>query len=282
VLVRELKSGKIVQELLNAADPLKDYAISRAELGTIKAADGQTDLSYRLIKPTNFDPAKKYPVLVYVYNGPGVQLISNTWMAAAPLWTQYMAQQGYIVFSVDGRGSANRGRDFEQAIFRDLGTNEIEDQLKGVEFLKTLPYVDVNRMVVHGWSYGGFMTCNLMLRKPGTFNAGVAGGPVIDWSLYEVMYTERYMDTPETNKEGYANSYVGQYIKNLKGKLLLIHGTNDDVVVWQHSLDMLEKSVSNSVQIDFFAYPNHPHNVRGRDRAHLMRKVLDYLMENNP
>lgn len=280
--IRETKKGNVTQELLNAPNPLSEYAISKPKLFTIKAADGKTDLTCRLIAPVNFNEDDVYPVLVYVYNGPGIQLVTNTWGAGAPLWMQSLAQQGYYVFTVDGRGSSNRGKAFEQAIFRDLGTNEVADQLKGVEYLKSLQNVDKNRMVVHGWSYGGFMTCNLMLRAPGTFKAGVAGGPVTDWSLYEVMYTERYMDTPGTNKAGYDKSNVGQYLKDLKGKLMLIHGTNDDVVVWQHSLDVVERSVTDGVQIDYFVYPNHPHNVRGKDRAHLMRKVLDYLMANNP
>ncbi|MEY3444443.1 MAG: hypothetical protein RLZZ519_2724 [Bacteroidota bacterium] len=279
--IRETKKATIVQELLNAPDPLKEYAVSKPKLFTIKAADGKTDLTCRLIQPVNFNEDDVYPVLVYVYNGPGVQLVTNSWCAGAPLWMQYAAQKGYYVFTVDGRGSANRGKAFEQAIFRDLGTVEIADQLKGVDYLKSLINVAKDRLVVHGWSYGGFMTSSLMLRAPGTFKAGVAGGPVIDWGMYEIMYTERYMDTPQTNKEGYDNSLVTKYIKDLKGKLMLIHGTSDDVVVWQHSLDFVEKSVTNGVQMDYFVYPSHAHNVRGKDRAHLMRKVLDYLMENN-
>ena len=278
-MIRNAKTGKVEQTLLTVANPLAQYAISTPELGTIKAADGQTDLSYRIFKPTEMQAGKKYPVVVYVYNGPGVQLVQNSWLASSPLWMEYLAQQGYVVFTVDGRGSANRGKAFEQAIFRDLGTVEVADQLKGVEFLKSLPYVDGDRMAVHGWSYGGFMTCNLMLRAPGTFKVGVGGGPVIDWSLYEVMYTERYMDTPQTNPAGYDKSLVLNYVKNLKGKLMLIHGTADDVVVWQHSLNFVEKAVSDGVQIDYFVYPGHPHNVRGKDRAHLMRKVLDYITD---
>ncbi|MBK9448088.1 MAG: DPP IV N-terminal domain-containing protein [Bacteroidetes bacterium] len=279
--IRETKKATIVKELLNAPDPLKEYAVSKPKLFTIKAADGKTDLTCRLIQPVNFNEDDVYPVIVYVYNGPGVQLVTNSWGAGAPLWMQYAAQKGYYVFTVDGRGSANRGKAFEQAIFRDLGTVEIADQLKGVDYLKSLINVAKDRMVVHGWSYGGFMTSSLMLRAPGVFKAGVAGGPVIDWGMYEIMYTERYMDTPQTNKEGYDKSLVTKYIKDLKGKLMLIHGTSDDVVVWQHSLDFVEKSVTNGVQMDYFVYPSHAHNVRGKDRAHLMRKVLDYLMENN-
>jgi dipeptidyl-peptidase 4 len=280
--IRETKKGAVVQELLNAPDPLREYSISKPKLFQIKAADGKTDLNCRLIPPVNFNEDDVYPVLVYVYNGPGVQMLTNTWMAGAHLWMEYAAQKGYYVFTVDGRGSANRGKAFEQSLFRDLGTVELADQMKGVDYLKSLPNVNKNRLVVHGWSYGGFMTCNMMMRTPGIFRAGVAGGPVIDWSLYEVMYTERYMDTPQTNKAGYEKSTVTRYMKDLKGKLMLIHGTNDDVVVWQNSLMYLEKAITDGVQVDYFVYPNHPHNVRGKDRAHLMRKVLDYLMENNP
>ncbi|MEM7035378.1 MAG: DPP IV N-terminal domain-containing protein [Bacteroidota bacterium] len=281
IRIIETKKGEVVQELLNAKDPLADYKLTKPELFTIKAADGKTDLHCRMFKPSNFDQTAKYPVLVYLYNGPGIQLVRNTWMGAAPLWMPWAAEQGYIVFTVDGRGSANRGREFEQSIFRDLGTTEIADQMAGVKWLKSKSWVDGDRMVVHGWSYGGFMTCNMMMREPGTFNAGVAGGPVIDWKMYEVMYTERYMDTPKDNKEGYKRSHVLNYINDLKGKLMLIHGTSDDVVVWEHSIEFLTKAVSEGVQVDYFIYPNHHHNVRGKDRAHLMRKVLDYLMENN-
>lgn len=271
--------GKILRELLVADNPLNDYSHGNIRLFPIKADDG-TDLWCRLILPANFDEKIKYPVLVYVYNGPGVQLITNTWQAGAPLWMQWMAQNGWIVFTVDGRGTAYRGRDFEQASFRDLGTVEIRDQLVGVEWLASQAYVDKSRLAIHGWSYGGFMTTSLMLRAPGVFDVGVAGGPVIDWSMYEVMYTERYMDTPQTNPDGYKNSLTTNYIKNLKGKLMLIHGTSDDVVLWQHSLAFLEAAVNEGVQVDYFVYPGHQHNVIGPDRAHLMRKVLDYIMAN--
>ena len=227
--------------------------------------------------PTGFDPYRKYPVIVYLYNGPHVQLVKNTFPESGNLWYEYMAQRGYIVFTMDGRGSANRGRKFEQAIFRQVGTVDMADQLKGVAYLKSLNYVDRNRMGVHGWSYGGFMTTSLMLRHPGVFKVGVAGGPVIDWSMYEVMYTERYMDTPETNKAGYDGANLLTKVKNLKGKLMLIHGTADDVVVWQHSIKFLKQAVSDGVQVDYFVYPGHPHNVRGKDRVHLMQKITDYF-----
>ena len=280
ISIRSTKDGSEVQQLLDAADPFKDKEVGEIKLGKLKAADGKTDLWYRMVTPSDFDPAKKYPVLVYVYNGPGVQIIDDDWQAGAPMWMHVAAAEGMVVFSVDGRGSANRGRAFEQAIFRDLGTVEIADQLEGVKYLKSLPFVDGDRLAIHGWSYGGFMTTALMTRAPGTFKVGVGGGPVIDWSLYEVMYTERYMDTPQDNPEGYKRANLMNYVDKLEGKLLLIHGTSDDVVVWQHSLAYLEKCVDAGMQVDYFVYPNHPHNVRGKDRVHLMRKVLDYVQDN--
>jgi dipeptidyl-peptidase-4 len=189
----------------------------------------------------------------------------------------HAANRGYVVFTVDGRGSSHRGLEFEQATFRQLGTAEMEDQLAGVEYLKTLPYVDSEKMAIHGWSFGGFMTTSLMLRHPGVFDVGVAGGPVTDWRLYEVMYTERYMDTPEENPEGYEGADLKNYVDQLEGDLLLIHGLDDDVVVPQHSYTLLEAFVDAAVQVDFFVYPGHPHNVRGKDRIHLMTKVLNYI-----
>ena len=191
-----------------------------------------------------------------------------------------MAAEGYIIFTVDGRGSSNRGRDFEQAIYRQCGTMEMQDQESGVNYLRTLPYVDADRMAVHGWSYGGFMTTSLMLRKPGLFKVGVAGGPVIDWKYYEVMYTERYMDTPQDNMEGYEASNLKNHVANLEGDLLMIHGTVDNVVVMQHNMTFQQKCVEEGVQVDFHPYPGHPHNVRGKDRVHLMTKVLNYIKEH--
>ncbi|WP_299818957.1 S9 family peptidase [uncultured Pontibacter sp.] len=272
-------NGKVAQTLLTAKDPLTAYNLGETSIVTIKAEDG-TDLYGRIITPPNMDKSKKYPVVVYVYGGPHVQLVTNNWLSGANLWMHLMAQKGYVVFTLDSRGSANRGLSFEQAMFRQMGTPEVADQLKGVEYLKSLPYVDANRMGVHGWSYGGFMTTSLMTRTPDVFKVGVAGGPVIDWSYYEVMYTERYMDSPEQNPEGYEKANLLNYVQDLNGKLLMIHGTVDDVVVWQHSLQYLKTAVDKGILLDYFVYPGHPHNVRGKDRVHLMRKVTQYLDEN--
>ena len=264
------------KELINASNTLAEYNRPQIRKVELKADDG-TPLYGKIILPLNFDSTKKYPVVVYLYNGPHVQLVKNTFPASGNLWYEYMAQHGYIMFVMDGRGSSNRGRAFEQATFRQLGTKEMDDQLKGVAYLKSLKYVDANRMGIHGWSFGGFMTTSMMLRHPGVFKVGVAGGPVMDWSMYEIMYTERYMDTPKENPKGYADAQLYDKIKNLKGKLLLIHGTDDTTVVWQHSINFLRKAVSDGVQVDYFVYPGYEHNVRGKDRVHLMQKVTDYF-----
>jgi len=265
--------------LLTADNPLAKYERPEIQNITLKADDG-TPLYGKLILPTNFDATKKYPVIVYLYNGPHLQLVTNSFPASGNLWYEYMAQRGYIIFTMDGRGSSNRGLKFEQAVFRNLGVNEMKDQMKGVEFLRTLPYVDSKNMGVHGWSFGGFMTTNLMLTYPEVFKAGVAGGPVIDWTMYEIMYTERYMDTPEENPEGYKNANLIHKVQNLKGKLLMIHGAQDNVVVLQHSINFLKAAVDHGVQLDYFVYPGHEHNVRGKDRVHLMQKVTDYFDEH--
>ncbi|HEX8563296.1 MAG TPA: DPP IV N-terminal domain-containing protein [Flavobacterium sp.] len=267
--------------LLTSPNKYDGYQIGSSEIKTIKAGDGTTDLYTRLIKPSNFDASKKYPVLVYVYGGPHAQMITNSHLDGASLWMYWMAEQGYLVFTVDNRGSENRGFAFESTVHRRLGVHEMEDQLKGVDYLKSLPYVDGNRLAVHGWSYGGFMTTSLMLRQPDVFNVGVAGGPVTDWKFYEVMYGERYMDTPAENQAGFDESSTLNYVKNLQGDLLLIHGTSDDVVVMQQNLALIQKFIEAEKQVDFFAYPMHKHNVIGRDRVHLMRKVLDYVIEKN-
>jgi dipeptidyl-peptidase-4 len=270
-------SGKEIRSLQIADNPLIEYQKNEVRLFSIKAADGKTDLNCRMILPFKADTVKKkYPVLVYVYGGPHAQMVTNQFLGGADLWQYYMAQEGYIVFTVDNRGSANRGLDFEQTTYRQLGKVETEDQLEGVKYLQSLKYVDADKMGVFGWSYGGFMTLNLMTRAD-VFKAGVAGGPVVDWRLYEIMYTERYMDKPADNPKGFEDADMTNYIKNLKGKLMLIHGTDDDVVVWQHSLKYIKKAVDDGVQVDYFVYPGHKHNVVGKDRVHLLQKVTDYM-----
>ncbi len=273
-------NGKKSIILLESKNKLADYTIGTTEISSIKGIDGTT-LYTRMIKPSNFDPSKKYPVLVYVYGGPHAQMITNSWLDGANLWMHWMAEQGYIVYTLDNRGSGERGFAFESGIHRQCGTIEMEDQIAGVNYLKSLPYIDGNRLAVHGWSYGGFMTTSLMLRNANVFKVGVAGGPVTDWKYYEVMYGERYMDTPAENPKGYEEASLMTHAKNLKGDLLLIHGTVDDVVVLQHNYALVKKFVDLGIQMDFFPYPMHPHNVSGKDRLHLMTKVLNYVIEQN-
>ncbi len=270
-------NGKLVRNVLKAENPLVDYNISKAEIGTIKAADGVTDLYYRLIKPIDFDSTKKYPAIVYVYGGPHAQMIEDNWLGGARMWNYLMAEKGYVMLTVDNRGSANRGLEFENVIHRQLGVNEMKDQMKGIELLRKLGFVDMNRIGVHGWSFGGFMTTSLMVNYPDVFKVGVAGGPVIDWKYYEVMYGERYMDRPEENPEGYLVTSLIPRAKDLKGKLLIIHGGVDPTVVPQNSQLFLRECIKNRIPVDFFTYPTAEHNVRGYDRIHLMDKVTQYF-----
>ena len=266
-----------IHNLLTAPDPWNDYIVPQFESGCIKAADGVTDLYWRMVKPADFDPAKKYPTVVYVYGGPHAHNVEASWHWYSRSWETYMAQKGYIVFILDNRGSENRGREFEQATFRQLGQIEMLDQMKGVEYLKSLPYIDINRLGVHGWSYGGYMTISLMTNYPDVFKVGVAGGPVIDWQWYEVMYGERYMDTPQQNPEGYAKTSLIAKAGNLKGKLQIITGYNDKTVVPQHCLSFLDACIKAGTQPDFFAYPGEEHNMRGHASVHLHERITQYF-----
>ncbi|WP_288278406.1 S9 family peptidase [uncultured Prevotella sp.] len=263
--------------LLTAEDPWKDYVQPIFESGSIKAADGVTDLYWRMVKPHDFDITKKYPTVVYVYGGPHAHNVDASWHWASRSWETYMAQKGYIVFILDNRGSENRGLDFEQATFHQLGQIEMQDQMKGVEYLRTLPYIDMSRLGVHGWSFGGFMTISLITNYPDVFKVGVAGGPVIDWKWYEVMYGERYMGTPQNNPEGYAKTSLINKAKDLKGKLQIITGYNDNTVVPQHCLSFLDACIKAGTQPDFFAYPGEEHNMRGHASVHLHERITQYF-----
>lgn len=266
-----------VYEWQTAKNPFEGIDMPEITLGTIKAADGKTDLHYRLLKPLNYDPNKKYPTIVYVYGGPHSQLVANSWQGRASGWDIYMAREGYVVFTVDNRGTNYRGHDFENITHRQLGVEETKDQMKGVDFLKTLPYVDQDRIGVYGWSFGGFMTINLMLRHSDVFKVGVAGGPVTDWKLYEAMYGERYMDSPQENPEGYKETNMIERAGDLKGRLLLIHGDVDPVVVMQHNLQFIKSAIKKGTHPDLFIYPGHEHNMTGHDRVHLMEHITRYF-----
>ena len=271
--------SKEIKQLHQSEDPWSKLDKPQIDVFTIKAKDG-TDLYARMIKPINFDANKKYPVIVYVYGGPHAQLITDTWLSGANNFFLFLAQQGYIVWTVDSRGSANRGYEFESAIWRNCGSIEVSDQMDGVNYLKSLPYVDAERIGVDGWSYGGFMTISLKLKNPGVFKTATAGGPVIDWKWYEIMYGERYMSSPEDNPEGYEKASLLNYANQLGGKLLVIHGAQDPTVVMQHSLEFIKRCIKNGKQVDYFIYPDHEHNVIGKDRIHLYEKIYQYHKEN--
>ncbi len=266
--------------LRDVKDPLREFDLPEVTSGSIKADDGTTDLYYRLVKPTDFDPAKKYPTVVYVYGGPHARNVRETRNYDARGWELYMASKGYVIFVIDNRGSSERGFAFESATYRHLGDVEMRDQVRGVDFLKSLPFVDAERIGVHGWSFGGYMTTNLMCTYPEIFKVGVAGGPVIDWKYYEVMYGERYMGTPQNNAEGYASSSLLPKAKNLKGRLQIIHGYNDPVCVPQHTLSFLRASIDADTQPDLFLYPNQEHNMTGHDRIHLHERITRYFEEH--
>ena len=272
----DITNGKKLYTFYTAENPLKEYEMPTVKLGTIKAADGKTGLYYRLITPPNMKSGEKYPTLVYVYGGPHSQLVTDSWLAGGNLYFMRLAQQGYVVFTLDNRGTDNRGFEFESCTHRHLGEIEMADQMEGVKYLQSLPYVDKDRMGVEGWSFGGFMTITMKLAHPEVFKVGCAGGPVIDWKWYEIMYGERYMDTPQENPEGYANACLLDKAKNLEGRLLVIHGAEDNTVVWQHSLEFIERCINNYKQVDYFVYPHHEHNVLGRERLHLYQKMFQY------
>ncbi len=273
------EDGKIIRTIHNAENPIADYKIGETKIFTIEGKG--YDYYCRMVLPPDFDPAKKYPVIVYVYGGPHAQLVTNSWPRGRyAFWFLMMAQKGYIVFTLDNRGSANRGLAFEQETFRRLGTMEIEDQLLGIEYLKKQPFVDSTRFGVFGWSYGGFMTTSLMLRTNDAFKVGVGGGAVIDWKFYEVMYGERYMDTEVTNPEGFKESSLLNYVDNLNGKLLLVHGTSDPTVVWQHTLEFVKKATNLNKPLDYYPYVGHPHGVGGIDAVNLYTKITNYFLDN--
>lgn len=273
--------GEGIGLMHNADNPIEDYATGQINIFTIKADDDSTDLFCRMIYPPNFDTTKIYPVIVYVYGGPHNQLVKNKWdFGKYAFWFKYMTQNDYIVFTVDNRGTNYRGLNFEQAIFRSLGAIEIKDQLKGIEYLKSKPFIDSERIGVYGWSYGGFMVTSLMTKTNNTFKVGVAGGAVIDWNYYEIMYTERYMDTPQTNFEGYSEANLLNYVINLKGKLLQVHGTLDPVVVWQNTLQYAKKAAENNILLDYYPYPGHGHHVLDTDKLHLYNKISRYFLDN--
>lgn len=277
VQIIDTKNNKTTT-LIDAKNPfVGTIDMPKIEFIELLSPDGKTPLNGRITYPTNFDPTKKYPVMVYLYGGSHAQLVTDRWLGGVGYFDMYMAQNGYIVFTLDNRGSDARGRDFTRITHRQLGEAEMADQLVGVDYLKSLPFVDANKMGIFGWSYGGFMTTSLMTKHNDIFNTAVAGGPVMDWKFYEAMYGERYMDSPQENPEGYKKTSLLNKADKLKGNLLIIHGAQDPVVVQQHSMEFVEQAIKAGKQVDYFLYPTHEHNVRGKDRIHMYEKIAKYF-----
>ncbi|MGV6945175.1 DPP IV N-terminal domain-containing protein [Sphingobacterium kyonggiense] len=275
--VIDTKSKK-VSSVLTAPNPFTGKInLPKIEFKNFTSPDGKTQLNARITYPVNFDPTKKYPVMVYLYGGSHAQMVTDRWLGGVGYFDMYMAQNGYIVFTLDNRGSDARGFDFTRVTHRNLGEAEMADQMVGIDYLKSQPYVDKDNMGMFGWSFGGFMTSSFMTKQNDIFKAAVAGGPVMDWKYYEIMYGERYMDTPQENPEGYEKSSMLNKADRLNGHLLIIHGAQDPVVVQQHSMDFVEKCIEAGKQVDYFLYPTHEHNVSGKDRIHMYDKIAKYF-----
>jgi len=274
--------GKIASLVNNSIDsnhPYQKYLAAQGstEFGELKAADGET-LHYSMIKPVDFDPGKKYPVVVFVYGGPAAQTVLNSWPARSDaFFNQYLSQHGYIVFSIDNRGTPRRGVKFGSALFRHQGNVEVIDQLRGVDYLKTLPYVQADKVGVYGWSNGGYMSLMLLAKASGTYACGVAGAPVTDWGLYDTHYTERYMDLPKNNLEGYPASTVFAHLDGLKSKLLLIHGMADDNVLFTNSTKLMSELQKRGTPFELMTYPGAKHGLRGSDALHRYRLTEDFF-----
>jgi len=264
----------------NNVAELADYHLSPVEFLTVKSRDG-VQLNASLIKPPDFQPQKKYPVLVYAYGGPHAQVVRNAWGGATFLWHQLMAQKGYIIFSVDNRGSAGRGHAFETPLHFRLGAQELSDQRDGVQYLKSLPYVDANRIGIWGWSYGGHMTLHAMFEASDDFKAGFAGGPVTDWRYYDSIYTERYLGLPQKNEKGYQDSSPVKYAGQLKGKLLIAHGTGDDNVHFANTLSVINDLIEAGKYVEVLAFPGRGHGVSDPPaRRVLMQRVTQFFLDN--
>jgi dipeptidyl-peptidase 4 len=270
----------VEENALNADHPYAPYLDTHAEpeFGTLEAEDGQT-LYYSILKPADFDASKAYPAIVEVYGGPHAQTVDRDWES---LSDQYLARQGFIVFRLDNRGMANRGKAFEDVIYRQTGGPEVRDQLKGVEWLKSQPFVDADRVAIQGWSYGGYMTLMTILQAPeGTFAAAVAGAPVTDWSLYDTFYTERYMDTPQDNADGYDRSSVFYHLERLEAELpplLLVHGMADDNVTFDNTTRLMAEMQEKGLLFELMTYPGQRHGIRGQAlQTHLMKTRMAFL-----
>jgi dipeptidyl-peptidase-4 len=259
--------------------PILEYDILKPEIFTFK--DNEGNIFYgQLIKPANFDNTRKYPLIVYVYGGPGSQSVRDMWGGNRYLFNQFLANKGYIIFTMDNRGSYGRGREWENVLYKEFGKNELEDQLKGIEYVKSLGFIDEDRIGIWGWSYGGYFTTYAMTKRPDIFKVGVAGAPVIDWKNYDTIYTERYLKLPQDNEEGYMWSSPLNYIENLTGDYLIIHGTADDNVHIQNSIQLISKAVELNKMINVMIYPGEMHGFGDISSIHLYNLISEFFTDN--
>lgn len=275
--------GKEIQTLVNNEKLLeltKEYGFTKKEFFTITTST-DVKLSAYMVKPPDFDASKKYPVLMYVYGGPNSQTVLNEWDIFDMIWAQYLAQKGYIFVAVDGRGTGGKGEEFRKCTYKELGKYETEDQIEAAKYLANQPYVDGKRIGIWGWSYGGFMTLLCMTKGAEYFKAGIAVAPVTSWRNYDNIYTERYMQKPQDNASGYDDNAPVKFAKKLKGKLLIAHGTADDNVHLQNTMEMINALVNTNKQFDMQLYPNKNHGIYGGyTRYHLFKKMSDFILGN--
>lgn len=278
--LRSAKDGKVVETLKTPADPTEKWAYTAMEMGSIATADSSATNYWRLVKPLNFDPSKKYPLILYVYGGPHSQLVRNEFLGAMRRWEMYAAQKGFAVLVMDGRGTRRHDAAYEHALWHNCGVCEMEDQMKLMEMAIKWQWVDTGRIGVYGWSYGGFMSLSLATGNPDLFKVCVAGGAVIDWRWYEVMYGERYMGTPVDNLDGFEKTSLINKAACLKARTLLIQGAVDETVLPVNLLSFLQKCIDNGIHPEYFTYPNAAHNMHGSDRVHLADKITDFFLEH--
>jgi dipeptidyl-peptidase-4 len=273
------KKLKVIKDNQALIKKLDEYEISPKEFSTLSI--NGNDLNMYMIKPKDFDPSKKYPLFMYQYSGPGSQNVSNSWMGANDYWHQLLASEGYIIACVDGRGTGFKGRDFKKVTQLQLGKYEVEDQIAAARKLSELPFVDENRTGIWGWSYGGFMSSNCILKGNDVFEMAIAVAPVTSWRFYDTIYTERFLRTPEENPKGYDDNSPLNYAELLKGKFLLVHGTGDDNVHVQNSMRLIEALVQANKPFDWALYPDKNHGISGGNtRIHLFSKLTDFIKEN--
>ena len=271
---------RMLKDNSNLNNRLAEYALSQKEFFNFKTTEG-IDLNGWMMKPHNFDETKQYPVFMYLYGGPGSQQVTDSWGGSNFLWFHMLTQQGYIVACVDNRGTGARGSEFKKCTYQQLGKLETEDQIEANRYLANLPYVDGSRIGIFGWSYGGYMSSLCLLKGANEFKMAIAVAPVTNWRYYDSIYTERYMRTPQENASGYDDNSPINHVEKLKGKYLLVHGSADDNVHYQNTMEMTNALVNANKQFDLFIYPNKNHGIYGGyTRLHLFTKMTNFIKEN--